>query len=285
LRQHSIRAACIAFVAAWTTACLGMPKQAVMITPPPPIMPAPVAPPAPPPLPPPVALPEPERIAAASVPPMPEPPPVSAEFADATAQLRTIPMFEAIYEFDRPTFDQLAKMVVEAGGSSAPRTSVLEKSGPILQPRIMRYLRFGSDQAVVAFYQMVIRQFDAGSKTVAGCKALLAGGGAPGIDAGNGLATFIELQVVLTDLIRSQRGQKIEALMEPERAAAYMVDIMGALTQDPNDLAILQGGKAAEANPMRQCELTSNLLKAIAKQEQGVAADLFRFLGAQGQRR
>jgi hypothetical protein len=264
------------------TACIGTRKKVVALAPPPPLMPERVVVPRPAPEPVPVTLTEigvpPMPDAAAGAGPASAPP---AMLLEATAELRKIPMFDAVYEVDRPTFDIIANMIVEAETNKASRGALLDRAMPVMQPRIKRYLRVGSDEAVVAFYEMVIRQFESASKTPAGCKAMLAGGGAaPMLSGGSDVTAFIEVQVVLTDLIRSVKGRSIEPLMDDARARVYMLEVVDEVAKDPKDRDLFLGVKGAEPNPMRQCQLTIGVLKGIAARPTGVAADLFRFLAA-----
>jgi hypothetical protein len=255
------------------TAGLGAQKKRP-VTPPPPMPPPPVtAPERPAPPPPLLTAPEPP----VSVPEMPVEAPIpSPKFLEATAELRKFVAFDALYDVDRPAFDEVAQLVVDAEARKAPSGEIMIDVWPKLMPRIKRYVRAGTDRAVVNYYRTMFGELEASIANPAVCK-VVAGASDLNFSLSISPTAMAAMQVSLAELIRSSKDRHTDAFMPIDTAQAHMGRVILPLIQGPRDLEIFQSKSTNDKDAARRCEIIVGMLKGILQLPEDVAADLFRW--------
>jgi hypothetical protein len=266
--------ACTVVVVACMTAGLAAQKKRP-VTPPPPMPPPPVIAPARPAPPPPVPLADPEP--AVPVPPIPAEAPVpTPKFLEATAELRKFVAFDALYDVDRPAFDEVAQLVVDAEARKAPAGQIMIDVWPRLMPRIKRYVRAGTDRAVVNYYRTMFGELEASIANPAVCRAVA---GASDLNFSLSISpnAMAAMQVSLAELIISSKDRHTDAFMPIDTAQAHMGRVILPLIQNPRDLEIFQSRSTNDKDAARRCEIIVGMLRGILELPEDVAADLFRW--------
>jgi hypothetical protein len=210
---------------------------------------------------------------------------LAAANGDAFDLLLQVPLFEALKTHERKTYDQLMAVLraeLPRGRSQAElRRMVL----PIVQEVVMRKLPSASDQALMSFVDVIMKQMAAlRSKDPALCYDYLfpAAGAAP-FDATKHLsAELMEKELAtMADLVRSasEAQHKPPGSAEIEKSVAR---VYAALSERHGDAAVrkLANPTTEPASKDEVCGLTYELYELVVQLPQADAVSLLRYMFA-----
>jgi hypothetical protein len=210
---------------------------------------------------------------------------LDAANAEGVDLLLQVPLFESLKTHERKTYDQLMSLIrteLQRGRSQAElRGMVL----PIVQEVVMRKLPYASDQALMSFVEVIMKQMAAlRSKDPALCYDYLfpAAGAAP-FDATKYLSAELMRKELATmaDLVRSASEEKHKPPSSAEIDQS-VARVYAALSERHGDAAMRKlANPTGEPNSKDEvCGLTYDLYEFVLQLPQAESVSLLRYMFA-----
>lgn len=196
-------------------------------------------------------------------------------------ELVATPVYAAVQEVDPETYDRIIEAVRAGAATRASRVDVMNQIQLILNPKIIQYVAAGTDDAILGYYESVVKRFEDTSVTSVETCHLLATGQPAGdvarhITPETQAATLVALEI----LVRSTADGS-ETEYDQDEAESDLAAIAAEILEDERDAEILQGKRITHEDYARSCDLNIALHEQILQLEPARAAGLIRFLAAQ----